>query len=589
MFSTFRKLVHYFGGASASTPDEPNDVKTKTVPSQVSSSPQTSDSNSGPAYRAAFNFAAPPTQYANKVPQTPSRPIAPNSALSGYFFSRVKGTDASHINNIQPPQVPLFGANITTSAAQETSHHFTEVVDIEMPDASFQSLPTPSTTIPGESDAHDSPNESLQHDDQGRAAVEVSDEPASDNSSAPVDHNTRPQLITVRPQDRQRRSNTPQPKKNWVDEIEIEEDTPENDLPIGYLGTFRGSRHFIPEYPGMLPCSHNTKHLLLCGHWVSSSEPCGSNCQRQSHTEEPFNCPTCQDLIRNLLTGPTLSAVESTRLRNLKEKGDTILFLSCCVEQVVRAVPEIKTGVTEAVAGLLLVGHGRQCESAENPDPEGMETIEWVVRDMQERTERKQRERIARENSLNTHEKRKSYEEAMNLSVNASNSAQDGSAAEDNQSGDSLSMGGDEMRDALSATNKRQKTKLETHREPTTPESRGTKRSCSSTSSSHETVSLFAFVPGSKRLRTLPNDVYTPPSSAFGETNSPSPPTRIVEAMKRKYGNDVDVDGEGNAQMESGFKRCKVEIWQATREQVEVQTPGFAGFAAAWDENKDES
>ena len=154
--------------------------------------------------------------------------------------------------------------------------------------------------------------------------------------------------------------------KSWVDDIVIEEDTPGNNLPVGYLGTFRGSRHFIPEYPGMLPCSHNTKHLLLCGHWVSSSEPCGSNCKKQNHAEKPFNCPTCQEIVREVLTGSILSAVESIRLRKLEEKGNSIVYVSCCVEQVVRAAPQIKTGITEAVAGLLLENYGRKCEQGDN-------------------------------------------------------------------------------------------------------------------------------------------------------------------------------------------------------------------------------
>ena len=226
-------------------------------------------------------------------------------------------------------------------------------------------------------------------------------------SSTSVHRSSRPQSIPVRQQDRQQTPITPQTKKSWVDDIVIEEDTPGNNLPVGYLGTFRGSRHFIPEYPGMLPCSHNTKHLLLCGHWVSSSEPCGSNCKKQNHAEKPFNCPTCQEIVREVLTGSILSAVESIRLRKLEEKGNSIVYVSCCVEQVVRAAPQIKTGITEAVAGLLLENYGRKCEQADKPDPEGLETIEWIVRDMQERTERKQRERFAQENPLNTHDKRK--------------------------------------------------------------------------------------------------------------------------------------------------------------------------------------
>ena len=59
--------------------------------------------------------------------------------------------------------------------------------------------------------------------------------------------------------------------------------------------------------------------------------------------------------------------------------------------------------------------------------------------------------------------------------------------------------------------------------------------------------------------------------------------------MKRKHRNDVDMNGEGDVRMESGFKRCRVEIWRASQERVKMQMSRFAGFAAAWDEDKDDS
>ncbi|RYN32349.1 hypothetical protein AA0117_g4322 [Alternaria alternata] len=587
MLSAFCRLINYWGSANA--PGKPDDIPTKAASSQISSSPSTSNSNSDPAYRAAFNSEAPLTQFAKRVPHAQPSSSAPNSALSGYLFSRVKGTGTSNINDIPPPQVPLYAKPVTTPAGQRTKDRSTESEDIDMPDADFRSHPTPSTTLPGGDDAHHLSNKYSQDNGKDIAAESVSSGPSDTVSSTSVHRSSRPPSIPLRQQDRQQTPITPQNKKSWVGDIVIEEDTPGNNLPVGYLGTFRGSRHFIPEYPGMLPCSHNTKHLLLCGHWVSSSEPCGSNCKKQNHAEKPFNCPTCQEIVREVLTGSILSAVESIRLRKLKEKCNSIVYVSCCVEQVVRAAPQIKTGVTEAVAGLLLENYGRKCEQTDNPDPEGLETIEWIVRDMQERTERKQRERFAQENPLNTHDKRKSYEDATNLSVNEVNLGTDRSAAHDEQPRGSSSTGEDDKQDALSASHKRQKTKLETHREPTTPQSRGTKRPGPSTSASDENMSPFASVAGSKRIKTPMEKVYTPPSSTFGEASFPSPNASVVGAMKRKHRNDVDMNGEGDVRMESGFKRCRVEIWRASQERVKMQMSGFAGFAAAWDEDKDDS
>lgn len=313
MLSTFRRLINYWGSANA--PGKPDDIPTKAASSQISSSPSTSNSNSDPAYRAAFNSGAPLTQFAKRVPHAQPSSSAPNSALSGYLFSRVKGTGTSNINDIPPPQVPLYAKPVTTPAGQRTKDRSTESEDIDMPDADFRSPPTPSTTLPGGDDAHHLSNKYSQDNGKDIAAESVSSGPSDTVSSTSVHRSSRPQSIPVRQQDRQQTPITPQTKKSWVDDIVIEEDTPENNLPVGYLGTFRGSRHFIPEYPGMLPCSHNTKHLLLCGHWVSSSEPCGSNCKKQNHAEKPFNCPTCQEIVREVLTGSILSAVESIRLR----------------------------------------------------------------------------------------------------------------------------------------------------------------------------------------------------------------------------------------------------------------------------------
>ncbi|CAN9120181.1 unnamed protein product [Alternaria sp. RS040] len=582
------KDLHEMESLNANAPEKPNDIPTKAASSQISGSPSTSNSNSNPAYRAAFNSGAPLTQFAKKASHAQPSSIAPNSALSGYLFSRVKGTGASNISDIPPPQIPLYPKPVTTRAGQRTNDRFTESEDIDMPDADFRSPPTPSTTRPGGDNAHHLSNKSSQNNGKDTAAASVSSEPSDTDSSTSVDRNSRPQSIPVRQQDRQQTPTTPQTKEDWLDDIVIEEDTPENNLPVGYLGTFRGSRHFIPEYPGMLPCSHNTKHHLLCGHWISSSEPCGSNCKKQNHAEKPFNCPTCQGIVREALTGSILSAVESIRLRKLKEKGNSIVYVSCCVGQVVRAAPQIKSGVTEAVAGLLLEDYGRKCEQADNPDPEGLETIEWIVRDMQERTERKQRERFAQENPLNTHDKRKSYEDAMYLSVNEINLGTDRSATQDKQPRGSSSTGEDDKQDALSASKKRQKTKLENHREPTTPQGRGTKRPCPSTSSSDGNVSPFASVAGSKRIKTPMEKVYTPPSSTFGEASFPSPNASVIGAMKRKHWNDGDLDGGSDVLMKSGFKRCRVEIWRASQERVKMQMSGFAGFAAARDEDKDD-
>jgi hypothetical protein len=497
-----------------------------------------------------------------KVARTPSPTITPHSALSGYFFSRVQaGASGSHINNIPPPQVHLFGIPNVSNNRPSSGNTFVKSGDIDMSEASNTPV-TPPTTPLGENDNQRASNKSAQHDEQGAPAEDSTIEvtPKDAVRSAFLDRDDRSQLQPRRQRDRQQKSATPQPKANWVDEIVIEEDTPENHLPVGYLGTFRGSRHFVPEYPDMLPCSYryDYKHRLLCGHWVDSSEPCGSNCRKQNHSQKPFTCPTCRDIVHGILTG-SFSVVEATRLKKLREKKNDIAFVACCVEQVTRAAPQLQTGVTEAVVSFFLTNYGHTCERTDNPDPEGSDSIEGIVRDMQERYERKQHERLARENTLNTHEKRKSYEDATNRSESASMFASDDTSIRNEQS-----QGvDDEMQDMSSASNKKQKTKLDTHRDPIAPKTRGTKRS-SPCFSSDDNASPFAFTPGNKPLHVPTTKVYTPPSPQFGEASFLSPPASVVGAIMRKRGNDMDVNDEGNVQMEGGFKKRRVEIWRAS-------------------------
>jgi hypothetical protein len=377
-----------------------------------------------------------------------------------------------------------------------------------------------------------------------------------------------------------------------VDEIVIEEDTPENNLPVGYLGTFRGHRHFIPEYPGMLPCSFSNKHLLICGHWVDSAETCGSNCRKQHHSHKPFNCPTCHEIVREVLTG-SFPAAEATRLKELRKKQD-IAFLACCVEQVVRAAPELKTGVTEAVAGFFYINYGRACKTTENPDPEGHDSIEWIVRDEQVRYQRKQCEKFARENPLNTHEKRNSDEETVNPSADADDSANDGRAATNEQTQSDSSRNHDEMQDSSPLTKKKQKTKLETHREPITSQTRGTKRRSSSVSSddgsSTSTASPFASLSGPKPLYnpTPKKKLFVQPVPTFGEASFLIPPAHVAGPLLRERDSEVYVEGP----IERESKRRRASVWPREAGKVSGKMSGsekgFEAFRKAWEEKADE-
>ncbi|KAI4909778.1 uncharacterized protein J4E92_010549 [Alternaria infectoria] len=605
MFNPIRKLLSFWSAADANVTTSSNDASTKDVATEST------------AYRAACNHAAPPTRYASGVfNSTPSPP--PNAALSGYLFSQVKNTNTStsRMSNIPPPPFPMFSAPTgnATEAASTTSD------DIDMPDATPVSPLIPATTPSRDGDDIRPSVETPAGEDGHSAAAEDDDtsEPRNDTTppiSPERDSRARSQL--PRQQDRQQTTPPSEPLPNWLDEIVIEEDIPENALPVGYMGTFRGSRHFIPEYPGMKRCSNQIPHLLLCGHWISSTEPCGANCKKQDHTHKPFKCPTCNGIVRNILMG-SFQPADSMRLREFRKQKD-VKFLACCVEAVVRAAPELKNGVTEAVAGFLCTDGGRECEGAENPDPTGHDSIEEIVRDMQERSERRQRERRAREDEeLNTHGKRGRDEDVTDESVDAETQLNgDGVEGHKRERNDAFA-GDDQTHDTSPPTaNKKRKTSLETHREPITPSTRGLKRrspfspqaspspspsSSSPSSFSSPTASPFAHLPNSKPPSPpYPSPppkkrVFEKPEPAFGEASFVIAPHHVVGPLMRKRHADVYV--EGAIERESKRRRSQENEAEGERGRKGIRGDrsgrgkgsgkGFEAFRRAWDDRGEE-
>jgi len=605
MFNPIRKLLSFLSAADASVTTSSNDVSTKDVATEST------------AYRAACNHAAPPTRYASgEFNTTPSPP--PNAALSGYLFSQVKNTNTStsRMRNIPPPPFPMFSAP-TGNATDDAS---TTSDDIDMPDATPMSPLTPSTTPSRDGDDIRRSVETPAQEDVQDATAEDEDTSEPRNDTTPPTSPERDRRAHSQPpgqQDRQRTTTTSDPAPNWLDEIVIEEDIPENNLPVGYMGTFRGSRHFIPEYPGMKRCSNQVMHLLLCGHWIDSTEPCGGNCKKQDHNHKQFKCPTCNDIVRKILTG-SFQLADSLRLREFRKQKD-VKFLACCVEQVVRAAPELKTGVTEAVAGFLYPDFGRACEAAENPDPVGHDTIEYIVRDMQERHERRQRERMAREEELNTHEKRAREEDATDENTDAETSTNGDTPGDHKHGRNDASAGDDETNDSSPPTNKKQKTSLETHREPITPATRGLKRrspfspspspssspSPPPSSSSDPNASPFAYLPtprspsSSSPSPSLPSPpphkrVFTKPDPAFGEASFAIAPAHVVGPLMRKRHADIYV--EGAIERESKRRRSQENGAEGERGREGMRGngrgsgsgKGFEAFRRAWDDRGDD-
>jgi hypothetical protein len=285
-----------------------------------------------------------------------------------------------------------------------------------------------------------------------------------------------------------------------VSEIVYENDTPENHLPAGYTGTFRGQQYYDLNYSDMLECGYNNLHQLICGHSIESTEPCGLNCKTEQLEEKVFDCATCRDIVHDVIYNK-LTLAEATKVARLKEKGDGEALIGCYVEYVTRHASQLTVGVIEAVLAIARKDYGRACKHSEAPSPIEDQSLEDTVRNLQQCHERRQRDKNAREHPLTDPVNRKVFEEAMNLPTIL---RRFGSPVEDG--------GGEKLN--REHKNKKQKTKVESHQEPITENTRGTKRPSSHNDDTKMTdaankkqktkrtplgPSPFASVPGAKR------------------------------------------------------------------------------------------
>jgi hypothetical protein len=323
--------------------------------------------------------------------------------------------------------------------------------------------PTPPSTPPEEQDiprpSTETPKNTTQSATVGNDLTEGG---RSQTTPLPDEPTNRPQLQPKRQQDRHHKSATPKCKEDWVSQIVYEKDTPENYLPAGYTGTFRGQQYYDPNYSDMLECGYNNLHRLICGHYIESTEPCGSNCKTEQLEEKAFDCPTCRDIVHDVIYNK-LTPAEATKVARLKEKGDGEALIGCYIEYVTRHAPQLTVGVMEAVLAIARKDYGRACKHSEAPPPIEVQPLEDTVRNLQQRHERRHRDKNAGEHPLTDPVKRKAFEEAMNLPTIL---RRFGSPVEDG--------GGEKLN--REHKNKKQKTKLESHQKTITENTRGTKR-----------------------------------------------------------------------------------------------------------------
>ncbi|KAJ4373113.1 hypothetical protein N0V83_003404 [Neocucurbitaria cava] len=271
----------------------------------------------------------------------------------------------------------------------------------------------------------------------------------------------RLKLQPKRQQDCHRKPSPPKKQRDFVSEIVYEVASKDNPLPEGYLGTFRGSRWYAPDYNACLDCGLAGEHRLVCGHWVKSEEPCGINCKSENFDQDPFNCPICHDVVHDILRNK-LTDAEQAKLTHLKSKNAALL-LGVAIEIVMKRAPELKANVTETIHSILRKNYGRSCGFSTGPPPVETPPLEQTIREIQEHQEQKEHDRYAKENPLNKHEKRKDMNDTTDADTDS------GSQSDS----DSTLVGSTHT---PKSSNKKLKKKLETHREPVTERTRGKKR-----------------------------------------------------------------------------------------------------------------
>lgn len=154
----------------------------------------------------------------------------------------------------------------------------------------------------------------------------------------------RHRLEPKHPKDCCHNPTTPKPMADWTTEIVFEESTGGDPQSKGYMGTFCGSRNYMPDYNEDLPCGRG-KHQLVCGHCVTSQEPCGVNCHREDLSVVPFACSICEHEIRDVFR-KKMTAEERARCRKF-DGAVPFLSLAVYVEAVAKHLPNAKVNVTE--------------------------------------------------------------------------------------------------------------------------------------------------------------------------------------------------------------------------------------------------
>jgi hypothetical protein len=318
----------------------------------------------------------------------------------------------------------LAKSNLNTSSTSP------DIEAIEMLDATTMQNPTPPPTPATSDEKTQSPPDqggNTTRPYQATVEDEQDEQSSATLSSTPNSNDSRPRLQPKSPKDCHREAPGLYVRPNYASEVVIEEFNDPNDpMPKGYWGTWRGYRMGYSTVEDYCPCGLGGGHFLVCGHTVISKEPCGANCKTAQHEHEAFKCEQCNEIVQDIFENK-LTQEEKDKIKLFHKKNDA-LYLALCVEAVTKHIPIAKGNIAETVLSFVMENYGRASLAYRTvEDPNEPNTLADTFRDFHESGQRKTREIMAQYNlgSLNTHEKRKDVDDTADTQNDTQENAQE--------------------------------------------------------------------------------------------------------------------------------------------------------------------
>jgi hypothetical protein len=453
-----------------------------------------------------------PTQVASS---SPAAGADPTHSASSQYAPRTTSADTTSINNTSTADVSV------TATTAEAAPPVREPAIATRPNSSnkhsshveYPALPKMPPDISKTASRHASSADGSGNHPTAKAESTNGSE-GGNTSSIPLADDGRPKLDAKRRHGRAHAPDDPYTPPDLASKIVYEEfSDPEDPKPKGYLGTVAGARIIASTVEDYCACGTGGGHYLVCGHTIvseTSDVTCGSNCKTGLHVAQPFNCPACRAVVNDVLENK-LTPAEQENVKFHQSRDDT-LAITLSIEYVSKYMPTARGNISHTLLSIAMPKYGRACQMV--PDEEAPTTLAELYQEHREAMEQNSRARHfeIKSGPLNVHEKRKATTSdpqtpfSANLGVPTPpitpESPTVNTVAEDH--------------------NKKQKTKLETHTEPITEQTRGIKRDAVKEDQSHAEDPLPA--PSSnKKLKTKLD-------------SHPQPITPLTPGTKRKLG-----------------------------------------------------